>query len=75
MRYYQLNYPDGTEEQATNVKRLRGLPEGTTCYRMIWCGDDLAECENIPVVNGRVQIDREGVRAVSIWTGRRVVRG
>ena len=64
MRYYEVHVPGEDEPRiATNVRSLRGLPDGTRVFAIITERDgSLAETYEIPVEDGRVQIRRRGNR-------------
>jgi len=69
MRYYILNIPqpDGTVKHLgplSSVRRMRDLPEGTECWKIL--GDD---AEQVEVVNGRVQIRGSGIQKDRCATG------
>ncbi len=69
MRYYKIHYP-GQEEPdvALNVRRLRNLPEGTTITAILTERDGgLSDAYDIPVVNGRAQIQGRG--KARVWKG------
>jgi hypothetical protein len=67
MRYYKIYRPGATETWdytfATSVRQLRNLPEGTEVYAAITDRSG-HECDSwrLPVVNGRAQTLKRGVR-------------
>lgn len=71
MRYYVVDMPDRPQPLiTTNVRRLRDLPEGTTCHSIITDRDgSTVEGKEIPVKDGRVQVRGRGVHNVSMWWG------
>jgi|GEM_PF-4923271 len=55
MRYYEIHVPKEGIFLASNVRTLRGLPDGTRVYAVVTDRDgSLAETWELPVKNGRV---------------------
>lgn len=73
MRYYEI-YKPGQDPKApgiaTNVRRLKGLPDGTIIRAIITDRDGSAiEVYDVPVVGGRAQIAGRGKRRPAIHYG------
>lgn len=79
MRYYEVYTPDlldadgnyhsdkGEPACVTNVRKLKGLPEGARIRRVITDRDGSAvDIEYIPVVDGKAQVSGRGTRRARI---------
>ena len=70
MRYYEIRTPDNDQSDpmvTTNLRSIKGLPEGTKVQRIITDRDgSVVDVESIPVINGKAQIAKRGVRSVKM---------
>lgn len=81
MRYYELYTPEQLDERGTvkkgeepniytSVRTLRDLPDGTLVVAIITDRDGgVVEGYVIPVVGGKPQIQRNGVRRPKMYWG------